>query len=114
MLIRLAIAFWMFLSACNVVGGIIGWYQLRTDHRRASLYLSRILIAIAFRSSLTFTGIYMWADVIAPTPIYIAFSLFATILLCGAIWGWLFYLRGIWNGGGWRELLTKLRRDPHE
>ena len=112
-LIRVAIAFWIFLTACNAVGGLIGWYQLRTDHRRASLYLSRILIAESFRSVLAFYGIYYGAEELAHVPIFIALSVASVILLCGAIWGWLFYLRGVWNGGGWREMLSKLRRPDH-
>lgn len=110
MLVKLAIAFWIFLSALNAVGGLIGWYQLRTDHRRASLYLSRILIAESFRSMLAFYGIYYGAEELLQVPIFVALSVASVILLCGAIWGWLFYLRGVWNGGGWREALKNLRR----
>jgi hypothetical protein len=109
-LVRLAIALWIFLSACNAIGGLIGWYQLRTDHRRASLYLSRILIAESFRSVLAFVGIYYGAERLAQSPIYVALSTLSVILLSGAIWGWLLYLRGLWNGGGWPELLRKLKR----
>lgn len=110
MAIRLAIGIWIFLSALNAVGGLIGWYQLRTDKRRASLYLSRILIAESFRSMLAFVGIYNGADLLSDAPIYVALSLLSVVLLTGAIWGWLLYLRGLWNGGGWAGLLEKLRR----
>ena len=113
-LIQIALALWIFLSVLNAVGGLIGWFQLRTDRRRASLYLSRILIATSFRNMLTFVGLYQWSHVAAQSPIYVAFSLLAAVLLCGAIWGWLFYLRGIWNGGGWRDLIANLRRPDGE
>lgn len=113
-LVRVAIACWIFFSALNTVGGLIGWYQLRTDHRRASLYLSRILLAESIRSALAFIGIYYGSERIMDAPIYIALSLFSVILLSGAVWGWLLYLRGIWNGGGWSELMNKLRRTPDE
>lgn len=107
MVTSLLLGFWMFLTILTTVGGVIGWYQLRTDHHRVSLYLSRILIAIALRSLITFIGIYIWAATLGRAPIFIAFSTLGATLLCGAIWGWLLYLRGIVNGGGWRDLWKK-------
>ena len=109
MLTNLILLYWLFLTALVVVGGMIGAWQLRSRNQRVSLYLSRILIAIALRSLLTFIGLCYWRDTIQRAPIYIALSAFAATLLCGAIWGWLFYVAGLWNGGGWRGFYLKLR-----
>lgn len=111
-LIRLALAYWIFLNALTAAGGIIGWFQLRNDRRRVSLYLSRILIAEAVRSSLAFFGVFYFADNVDDSPVFVLISAFSATLLTGAIWGWLFYLRGIWNGGGFREFITRIRRTP--
>ena len=113
-LLKIAIGCWMFLSAANVIGGLIGWFQLRSDHRRASFYLSRILLAIAIRSVFVFIGLYNWSPNLMDAPIFIVLSVGSATLLTGAIWGWLFYLRGVWNGGGWRDLVRQLKGNPDE
>lgn len=114
MIVQVAIALWLFLTVVNVVGAVIGWHQLRTDPNRVSLYLSRILIAEGIRGTLAFVGVYYAYDRLVNAPIYVMLSLFSVTLLTGAIWGWLLYLRGLWNGGGWPEFLSKLRRTPDE
>lgn len=101
--------YWAFLTVVTVVGGAIGGLQLRTDRHRVSLFLSRIIIAEAFRSLLTFISLLLWADIFRTVPIYVALSALSATLLAGAIWGWLAYLRGWVNGSGWRGLLDHLK-----
>ena len=108
-LANLILLYWSLLSALIAVGGVIGWWQLRARHQRVSLYLSRILIAVSFRSLLTFIGIFYWRTTITPALIYVVFSAAAATLLCGAIWGWLLYVAGLWNGDGWRGFYLRLR-----
>ena len=115
MIARLLLTYWAILTILMTVGGVIGWYQLRHDRRRVSLYLSRILIAESFRSALTFTGIINWAAELRPSLIYLALSTLGATLLCGAIWGWLLYLRGVINGGGIFGLLRRITMvDKHK
>lgn len=101
--------FWAFLTVVTVVGGVIGWYQLHSNHQRVSVYLARIVVAEAFRSLLTFVSLLIWAETFRSVPIYVALSTLSATLLSGAIWGWLLYCWGYWNGGGWRELLYHLK-----
>jgi hypothetical protein len=99
MIINLLISYWVILNALNLVGGVLGWLELRKSREeRGAVYLSRILLAEAFRSGTSIIGIRRFAQALLAFPYYVSLSVVVTTLLCGAIWGWLLYSRGVING----------------
>lgn len=108
-MIKLVIIYWVVLNALVVIGGVIGWFQLKLDTNRASHYLARILLADAMRGVVSLWGTSMFHEALVATPVFMTFSILVITLLTGAIWGWIFYCRGIINGGGWLGLLRRMK-----
>jgi hypothetical protein len=107
-MIKAAIVYWIALNFLIAVGGVAGWLQLRqSEHRVASRYLSRILLSEAMRGALSLWGTGRFRSGLAVTPLFMLASVVVITLVTGAIWGFLFYARGIINGGGWWGLLTR-------
>ena len=112
-MIKLLIIYWVVLNALVVVGGLIGWFQLKMDDNRSSHYLSRILMADALRGVFSLWGTSRFYEGLEVTPVFMIASMIVITLLTGAIWGWLAYTHGIINGGGWPGLLKRFVRSSN-
>src|SRR5688500_7833828 len=107
------IGYWVILNVLIALGGVQGWVELRNVGRpRVALYLSRVMMAEALRAVITIIGIRRFHASLEAVPVYIGFSVLVSTLLCGAIWGWLLYTRGIINGGGVLGLVGRILNSP--
>lgn len=110
MMIELAIAYWAFLNTACCLGGIFGWLELRQRPERGAVYLGRILCAEGLRAGVTIFGLERFRLAVETVPFYIGASAVVLTLLCGAIWGWLLFNRGIINGHGYWDLFLSFVR----
>ena len=90
---------WLGMTACEVVGKLIGWREIARDKRPASHYLRRVLLSDAYNAVGTFIGVVLFREGLYGRPIFSSFKVILSALVVGATWGWLAYCRGWINGG---------------
>lgn len=106
-MIKFAIGYWLALNALNFWGGVSGWLELRKDYRRASHYLSRVLLAEGIRAGVSLFSIERFYISLQAAPIVVIPNIVVVTVLCIAMWGWLLFCRGVINGNGWRDLFKR-------
>ena len=105
---RLAVICWIILNSLVVIGGSIGWFQLRSNDKRVSKYLRRLLAADALCGVVFLIATARIPRAVSVAPVFSIFPFVVAALLVGAVWGWLFYGAGYLNGGGWRGVVKRL------
>lgn len=101
---------WVWLTVCLIDGiaAILGWIELRQKKDRSFNYLSRILLADAIRAFLTTVGLYLFGVNVQANLWYLVLGLFSVCYQGTSTVGWLLYIRGIINGGGFIGLIMSL------
>lgn len=98
---------WIAFAFLDAVGGFVGWIELRKDFQRSSQRLAPVLFAGAYRSVTTILGLYLFGMNINAPVWFLCVGLSAVIYKAQATWGWLFYLHGVINGGGWAGIFRR-------
>ena len=81
------VGYWALLNLLIVIGGILGWVELRNIGKpRVVLYLSRVMIAEAIRAVVILVGIQRFHASLMAVPVYIGFSVFVSSEACTR-WG---------------------------
>lgn len=107
------IGYWVLLNLLIAIGGVLGWIELRNIGRpRVVLYLSRVVAACALSGISQIVTIRRFHHTLGSLPVDTTVHVLATTAMCGAIWGWLLYTRGIINGGGVLGLVGRLINKP--
>jgi hypothetical protein len=98
---------WVAMAAIDMMGGLMGWLELRREAQPSARRLAKVLLAGGYRSLTTIVGLYLFGLNVKTETWLLAVGLSAVAYKAYATWGWLLYLHGIINGGGWWGLLKR-------
>lgn len=100
---------WLLITIANFVSSLLAWAELKGKRDRSFVYLSRWMRADAARAVVTGLGLYLFGINVQSKLWFLALGLASVAYQSYATVGWLLYVRGLINGGGWFELLHRTK-----
>jgi len=101
---------WIVFATLDVIAGLLGWLELRGHADATTNRLSKVLYAGGQRSFATIVGLLLFGVNLRASLWYLMLGLWALVYKAYATWGWLFYYRGMINGGGFWDLFRRKRK----
>jgi hypothetical protein len=102
---------WLIVCVADCLASGLAWLELRKKRDRSFYYLARVMFSDAFRALTSVIGLYLFGINVQSNLWYIVLGLAAAVSQGASTIGWLLYVRGIINGGGWLGLLRREKLD---